>query len=289
MEMSLVARQEGTVTEKTPRLGLGDAEFQALQNAAHFGRRDGAAQFALQPVERQLDGRRRGQSRASGRPRRPPARMPGESSRSSSMARARPRTVLAGSCAFSKRMEASVRSLMADEVLRIEAAWKLALSSTTRVVLSPMALSSAADHAGQRDGAAGIGDHQVGGVERVLLVVQRAEMLAGRGRADEDGVAVQQVGVEGVHGLRQLRHDEVRHVDDVVDGVQADGGEPVLQPERRRPDGDVFEDQRAVPRAQVQVFDLHLDGGAALRAADRAAPDRSACCPRMAATSRAMP
>ena len=45
--------------------------------------------------------------------------MPGESSRSSSMARARPRTVFAGSCAFSKRIEASVRSLMADEVLRI--------------------------------------------------------------------------------------------------------------------------------------------------------------------------
>jgi hypothetical protein len=38
--------------------------------------------------------------------------------RSSSTARARPRTVLAGSCAFSKRMEASVRSLKAEEVLR---------------------------------------------------------------------------------------------------------------------------------------------------------------------------
>ncbi len=52
-----------------------------------------------------------------------------------------PRTVLAGSCAFSKRMEASVRSLMAEEVLRMEEAWKHALSSTTRVVVSLMALS----------------------------------------------------------------------------------------------------------------------------------------------------
>ena len=40
----------------------------------------------------------------------------------------------------------------------------------------------AADHAGQRDGAAGVGDHQVGGIERVLFVVQRAELLAGARR-----------------------------------------------------------------------------------------------------------
>ena len=72
----------------------------------------------------------------------PTMRMPGEISRSSSTARARARTVLAGSCAFSKRMEASVRSFTADEVLRTEAAWKLALSSTTRVVLSLMAVDA---------------------------------------------------------------------------------------------------------------------------------------------------
>jgi hypothetical protein len=70
----------------------------------------------------------------------PTTRMPGEISCSSSTARARPRTVLAGSCAFSKRMEASVRSLMAADVLRMLDAWKLALSSTTRVVFSPMEL-----------------------------------------------------------------------------------------------------------------------------------------------------
>ncbi len=158
--------------------------------------------------------------------------MPGEISCSSSMARARPRTVLAGSCAFSKRMEASVRSLMAEDVLRMEDAWKLALSSTTRRGGLADGAVHAADHAGQGDGAAGIGDHQVGGVERVMLAVQGAELLAGPGGADEDGVAPQQVGVEGVHGLGQLGHDEVGHVDDVVDGVQADGGQAALQPLR---------------------------------------------------------
>jgi hypothetical protein len=71
----------------------------------------------------------------------PTTRMPDEISRSSSMARAMPRTVLAGSCAFSKRIEASVRSRMADDVLRMDDAWKQALSSTTRVVLPVIELS----------------------------------------------------------------------------------------------------------------------------------------------------
>ena len=77
--------------------------------------------------------------RASATP--PTLRMPGETSCSNSMARAMPRTVFAGSCDFSNSMEASVRSLMAEEVLRIDAAWKVALSSTTRLVSGPMALS----------------------------------------------------------------------------------------------------------------------------------------------------
>ncbi len=154
MEMSLVARQEGTETRKTPRLRLGDAEFQPLQNAGALRRprwRGPVCAPASRAADRWAAGG--GISRfSSATP--PTMRMPGEISCSSSMARARPRTVLAGSCAFSKRMEASVRSLMADEVLRMVDAWKLALSSTTRVVLALMALSHAADHAGQRDGAA---------------------------------------------------------------------------------------------------------------------------------------
>src|SRR6185437_13198931 len=67
----------------------------------------------------------------------------------------------------------------------------------------------AADHSGQRDGAASIGNHQVGRIERVFFVVQRVEMLPGGGGADEDGAAAQQIGVEGVHGLGQLRHHVV--------------------------------------------------------------------------------
>ena len=90
-------------------------------------------------------------------------------------------------------------------------------------------------------------------------------MLARFGGADEDGAALEQVGIEGVHGLRQLGHDVIGHVHDVVDGVQADGGEPALQPQGRRLHGDVFENQRAVPRAEVEIFDLDLDRGRPFR------------------------
>ena len=64
------------------------------------------------------------------------------------------------------------------------------------------------------------------GIERVLLLVQRHDLLARARRAHEDGGAAQQVPVEGVHRLRELGHDVVGHVDDVVDRVQADGLEP---------------------------------------------------------------
>jgi hypothetical protein len=57
----LVARQEGTVTENTPGPGSCHAELEAFENAADFRRLDGAAQLAGQPVEVELDGRRRGQ------------------------------------------------------------------------------------------------------------------------------------------------------------------------------------------------------------------------------------
>ena len=71
----------------------------------------------------------------------PPRRMPGETCSSNSRARARPRTVFTGSCDFSKRMDASVRSLSATDVLRTLVASKQALSSTIRLVAGPMALS----------------------------------------------------------------------------------------------------------------------------------------------------
>ena len=59
-----------------------------------------------------------------------------------------------------------MRSFSAADVLRTLAALKFALSSTMRVVSSEMALSQPADHAGDRDRARRVGDHQVGRRER---------------------------------------------------------------------------------------------------------------------------
>ena len=73
---------------------------------------------------------------------RPPTRrIPGERIGSSSRARARARRVLTGSCAFSKRMEASVRSFSDEDVRRTLPALKLADSKTMEVVPAEMALS----------------------------------------------------------------------------------------------------------------------------------------------------
>ena len=78
--------------------------------------------------------------------------------------------------------------------------------------------------------------------------------------ADEDGVAVKFGCVVGVGGLRQLRHDQVADVDDVVDGIQADAFEARLQPERRGADSDVFKDESAEARAKGVVGDPHFGG-----------------------------
>ena len=103
------------------------------------------------------------------------------------------------------------------------------------------------------------------GLKLVALVVQRVDLLAGARAAHENRRPVQLVGVERVHGLRQLRQHVVRDVHDVVDRIQSDRFQPVLQPERRRLHGHVLENQRAVSRAQREVFDLDADRGFALR------------------------
>jgi hypothetical protein len=104
--------------------------------------------------------------------------MPGESSGSSSSARASARTVLCGSCDFSKRMEASVRSFSATDVLRTLAALKFALSRTMEVVPSEMALSRPPMTPAMAIGPGRVRDHEIRGRQFVLFVVQRDDALA---------------------------------------------------------------------------------------------------------------
>ena len=108
--------------------------------------------------------------------------MPGETSSSSSRARSRPRTVFTGSCAFSKRMEASVRSFSREEVLRTLDALKFALSSTMRVVASEIALPAPPMTPASAIAPAAIRDHQIRRIQFVRLAVQRGEAFT-RARA----------------------------------------------------------------------------------------------------------
>ena len=90
----------------------------------------------------------------------------------------------------------------------------------------------AADDAGDGDGPARIGDHQIRRIERVAFVIQRLDGFAGARGTNDNLIALELGGIEGVHGLRDFRQHVVGDVDDIVDGVQADGFEPLLQPLR---------------------------------------------------------
>ena len=147
---------------------------------------------------------------------------------------------------------------------------------------------AAADDSGDGDGAGGIGNDQVRRCEVVLFFVERDDFFAVAGRAGEDGVAGELVAIERVHGLREFGHDVVREIDDVVDRIQADRGQAVLQPERRGLDGDVFENQGAVTRAEREIFDFDFDRAAGPGKRLRLTGSSSGL-PVIAATSRAMP
>ena len=64
--------------------------------------------------------------------------------------------------------------------------------------------------------------------------------------------------VEGVHRLAVLEHDVVRDVDDVVDGTDAAGAEPLSHPAGRRCHADVFDDGAGIAVALVGGFDVDL-------------------------------
>ncbi len=139
IEISLVARQLGTVTEKCPgavSVTPKSSDSRIARTSPAFTGRPSLR--VSQSTVRSIGG---GCLRSALRSASPPiTRIPGDTCSSSSHARANPRTVFTGSCDFSKRMDASVRSFKATEVFRTLTAWKHALSSTIRFVLPSIAL-----------------------------------------------------------------------------------------------------------------------------------------------------
>ncbi len=78
-----------------------------------------------------------------------------------------------------------------------------------------------------------------------------------------------EVVVEGVERLPGLEHDVVGDVDDVIDGPHAHAAEPILHPERRRADGQAFDDGGGEATAKVRVGDGDFDPGGRRRRAFR--------------------
>ncbi len=113
----------------------------------------------------------------------------------------------------------------------------------------------AADHAGERDRALRVGDHQVRRRERAGLAVERGELLAGGRAAHAHRSAAQGREVERVQRLAELEQDEVRRVYDVVDRAHARGFESLAQPVGRRADADAAHHACDVARAAFRRFD----------------------------------
>ncbi len=153
---------------KCIRPALLHPKLQRFENPPHF-RLTQAPGPASAPANRDRAPPEPARAADPDRSARPPTnRAPGETIGIISIARASARTVLCGSCAFSKRIEASVRSLSAAEVLRTLPAWKFAASNTIDVVVSEIALSRPPITPANPDRSRRIRDHQIRRRELIL-------------------------------------------------------------------------------------------------------------------------
>ena len=118
----------------------------------------------------------------------------------------------------------------------------------------------AAHDAGQRDRLLGVADDQIVGIEGEFLLVQRGDLLALVGAADDDAAARDVGQVEGVHGLADLDQGVVRDVDDVVDRAQAGERQMAAHPAGAFARMDVADVVGEVARAEVGRFDADVDG-----------------------------
>ena len=95
-----------------------------------------------------------------------------------------------------------------------------------------------------------IGDDELRALREARAVVERVEVLALLREAGRQRMARDLIVVVGVHRLAELDHDEVRHVDDIVDGADAGALEALLHPLRRRANLDVLDAQVALTTAK---------------------------------------
>ncbi len=263
----LVARQLGTVTVSNPGDGLADAEAKRAQDRSKsLPSVNCLPSFRVTKLSGKVIGSR---SRAGPRLSCYPADRDAPRTdicASIASARAKPRTVFSGSSDFSKRMEASVRSLWRAEVNRTLVAWKLALSKTMRVVVSEIALSAPPMTPASAMGPASSAITRSVSVKIVGLAVQRAQSFPGACQPNVDRVARSACPRSNACiGCGSSAKHVVRDVDDVVDRVQANAFQPRLQPQRGGLDAHVFDQQSAIARTKRVILDPTCTGRLTLR------------------------
>ena len=117
-----------------------------------------------------------------------------------------------------------------------------------------------AHDAGQRDRLGAVADDEVVGRQGELLLIERCDLLAVLGAADEDLAAIQRVHVKGMHRLADFQHDIVGNIDYIVDAAQAAQGQLTAHPARGLARCDVAYIVADIARAEI--LRLNADGEA---------------------------
>ena len=122
-------------------------------------------------------------------------------------------------------------------------------SAPTSLAAPPMTPASAC--ASER-----VGDHEILGVERALLAVERRELLARPCAPHDDPLLGELVEVERVQRLSGQQQHVVRRVDEVAERTQpaCRSGAPARAP-ATVPNDDAFDHAREVPRTSVEILD----------------------------------
>ena len=176
---------------------------------------------------------------------------------------------LAGALECARRVRHIDTTLKAARSLRVQAAGARRAADARPVerrsfehdgcrLLRDLCLKAAHD-AGKTCRMLGIGNDELRPLGEARAVVERVEILARFCETGRQRVARDLIVVVGVHRLAELDHDEVRHIDDIVNGADASTLEALLHPLRRRTDLDVLDDARAEAVAEVARLDADRD------------------------------
>ena len=132
------------------------------------------------------------------------------------------------------------------------------LEDDRRRLLRDLALEPAHD-AGKARGMLAVRDDEFLSLGDARAVVERVEVLPRLGATRRERMPRDLIVIIGMHRLPELEHDEVRHIDDVIDGADAGPLEALLHPLRRRRDLDILHHAHAEAIAEILRLYARLD------------------------------